>query len=152
MNDLDDRREELRDKLEKSRQSLTVQPVPETDPPEGFVALAMEYPFAAIAGGLAIGVLAGTLLPRGVGRSFARGAVSAVMLAGKVGREYGMQTLETVGEVGRDGRLKLAELGSAAAAQGKRAARSTETQSRKGRELGYRLVGEAIKFASTLRH
>ena len=145
MNDPDDRREELREKLEKSRQSLTVQPVPETDPPEGIVALAMEYPFAAIAGGLAIGVLAGTLLPRGVGRSFARGAVSAVALAGKVGREYGMQALETAGEVGRDGRLKLAELGSAAA-------RSTEVQSRKGRELGFKLVGEAIKFASTLRH
>ena len=91
MSDEDRRREELREKLAHSRESLTARPVPETEPPEGFVALAMEYPFAAIAGGLAIGVLAGSLLPRGVARRFARGAVSAALLAGNLGREYGLQ-------------------------------------------------------------
>ncbi|MEP7222098.1 MAG: hypothetical protein ABI673_05460 [Novosphingobium sp.] len=151
VNETDQSREELRDKLAQSRQSLTERPVPETDPPEGFVALAMDYPFAAIAGGLAIGLLAGSFLPRGTGRRLAKVATSAALTAGSIGRDYGMQALETVGEASRDGRQKLGELGHAAAAQGKRALHTTDEQARKGRDLGLRLVGEAMKFASTLR-
>ncbi|MEO5599210.1 MAG: hypothetical protein ABIQ66_11380 [Novosphingobium sp.] len=152
MNEADQRRENLREKIAHSRESLIAHPVPETEPPEGFVALAMEYPFAAFAGGLTIGLLAGSFLPRGLGRSFARGAVTAALTAGSIGRNYGLQALGTVGEAGHEGRQKLGELSTSVAAKGKRAIRSTEEQTRKGRELGLRLVGEAIKFASTLKH
>jgi len=171
MSDGDARRDELRDRLAHSRESMDLAVLPEAEPPEDYVALAMDYPFAAIAGGLAIGILAGSLLPRGFGRKLARGTIAAAAVAGKLGLEYGSAALDAAGKVAdeanREGREKIGQLGGKLEVLGSSVNDKTRRYGRKaadaanevladkgqkGLDVGYRLAREAIKFVSNLRH
>lgn len=109
------RREQLRRKVAQSQETLARTPpaarMPGNAPPEGYKALAIEYPFALIAGGLALGAVAGALLPRSVVRKLAQGAIGMAGIAGDVGLAYGRKALETAGDLSDDGRGKLGDLG-----------------------------------------
>lgn len=122
------------------RESLTASQIPQGEPPEDYVALAREYPFSLIAGGLALGVLAGALLPRGTARKAARGALSLAMAAGEFGRTYGRRVIDVTGSpapANTEDTNPHGEAGSSGA--GQLLAR------------GERLVREAITIASRLR-
>ncbi len=84
--------------------SLVPTRIPEGEPPESYTELGKDYPVALVAGGLAMGLLAGALLPRGVGRRVARGAIAAAAIAGDISRKYGGQVINVAGEAGRDSR------------------------------------------------
>jgi len=109
------KREQLRRKVAESEAAIARSPnpahLPERDPPEGYRALAMDYPFALVIGGLALVALAGALLPRSAARKLARGAIAAAGVAGELGLTYGKQALEAAGELSDEGRQKLGALG-----------------------------------------
>ncbi len=125
--------------------------IPEGEPPENYVDLAKDYPVALIAGGLAIGVIAGALLPRGFGRKFARSAVSIALTAGELGRNYGNQVIDVASDGSRESRKKLGNLGDAVSELGGRVALSASDRGRKGRSIGHKAAREAIRIVANLR-
>ncbi len=102
--------------------SLVPTRIPEGEPPESYTELGKDYPVALIAGGLALGLFAGALLPRGVGRRVARGAIAAAAIAGDISRKYSGQVINVAGEAGRD-----------------------------SRERGIKFARDAVKFVADLR-
>jgi hypothetical protein len=118
--------------------------VPDRDPPETYTDLARDYPIALIGGGVVIGLLAGALLPRGIGRKVGKGILTGALMAGELGRSYSAQAKERLGDVNSDGRERVVELGARAQA-GTRKAASTS------RDLGIRAAREAIKMVGKLR-
>jgi hypothetical protein len=116
------KREQLRRKVAESRSALTKPQTAAGEPPEGYRALAADYPFALLLGGLALGAIAGAVLPRRAGRKLIQGAVAAAGVAGELGRTYGRQALDTVGDaagavgdaagsIGHESRSRLGTLG-----------------------------------------
>lgn len=118
--------------------------VPDSEPPETYTDLARDYPLALIAGGLAMGVLAGALLPRGIGRKVGKSVLTGALMAGELGRNYSRQAGEKLGDVASDGRDKVVELGSRAQGGGQKAVLTS-------RDLGIKAAREALKLVSNLR-
>lgn len=118
--------------------------VPDTDPPETYTDLARDYPIALIAGGLAVGLLAGALLPRGIGRKVGKSVLTGALMAGELGRNYSRDAKQKLGDVGSEGRDKVVEFGARAQAGGRKAIGTS-------RELGIRAAREAIKLVGNLR-
>lgn len=175
------RRDQLRRKVAESQASLSRPQVPERDPPEGYKALAMDYPFAIVLGGLALGAIAGALLPRSAARKLVRGAVAAAGVAGELGLTYGRQALDAAGDLTGNRREKLgtigeklAELGEtvseaagaygrkaadlagdAAATAGKAAGKAAESAgdaAGSARDSGMKIARQVIRLTSQLRH
>ena len=148
--------EDLQARIEASRRNLTPSAVPEGDPPEDYRELVREYPFALMAGGLALGAVIGALLPRGIAGKLARNALSAAVIAGEISLNYGQQAAQQAGEASREGREKLSVLGKNAEVKGRKAlsaaGAAAGTSSRMGRDLGIRVARQAIRFVSDLRH
>jgi hypothetical protein len=118
--------------------------VPETDPPETYTDLARDYPIALVAGGLVFGLLAGALLPRGIGRKVGKSVITGALMAGELGRNYSRQASDKLGDMGSEGRDKVVEIGTRAQAGGRKAIETS-------RELGIRAAREAIKLVGNLR-
>jgi len=175
------KRDELRRKVAESQASLSRPTLPERNPPEGYRALAMDYPFAIVIGGLALGAIAGALLPRSAARKLARGVVAAAGVAGELGLTYGRQALDAAGDLSDEGREKLgtigeklAELsesvseaagaygrkaadlaGDAASSAGKAAGKAAETAgdaAGSARDSGMKIARQVIRLTSQLRH
>jgi hypothetical protein len=102
--------------------SLVPTRIPEGEPPETYTELGKDYPVALVAGGLAIGLLAGALLPRSLGRRVARSVVAMAAITGEISRKYGGQVINVAGEAGRD-----------------------------NRERGIRFARDSVKFLANLR-
>lgn len=135
---------ELRDRVEGSRRNLPLSQLPEAEPPETYTDLAKDYPVALVFGGLLAGIIAGSLLPRGIGRKVGRTIVSGALLAGEIGRSYSRDAARKAGSASLEGRSKVMELSSRAASAGKRTMGSS-------RDLGARAAREAIRLATNLR-
>lgn len=118
--------------------------VADREPPETYTDLARDYPLALIGGGLVVGLLAGALLPRGIGRKVGKGILTSALMAGELGRSYSAQAKQRIGDVGSEGREKVAEFGALAQA-GTRKAASTS------RDLGIKAAREAIRMVANLR-
>lgn len=118
--------------------------VADGEPPETYTDLARDYPLALIGGGMLVGLLAGALLPRGIGRKVGKGLLTGALMAGELGSTYSVQASQKLGDVSSDGRDKVVELGTRAQ-EGTRKAASTS------RDLGIRAAREAIKMVGKLR-
>lgn len=126
-------------------------------------AIASEYPFALLLGGLALGVVAGALLPRAAGRRLTKGAVAAASIAGELGLLYGRQALEkagdaagsldglkeTVGANAADYSRKAADLVGDA---GRKAAEAASEAFAATRDASHKIGKQAIRLRSHLRH
>lgn len=66
----------------------------ERTPPEGLRALALDYPFALLAGGLVAGVVIGSLLPRS--GKLTKGAAALAGVAGELGLSYARKAVENM--------------------------------------------------------
>ena len=143
------RREELRRKVADSQSELNRQTLPERDPPEGYKALAMDYPFALVLGGLALGAIAGAMLPRSAARKLARGAIAAAGVAGELGMTYGRQALDAAGEVTGGGRDKLGALGERLTDLRDTIGENAGTYGRKAAELAGETATAAAQAAGT---
>lgn len=175
------KRDQLRRKVAESQASLGRGHFPERDPPEGYKALAMDYPFVLVLGGLAVGAIAGALLPRAAGRKLVRGVVAAAGVASELGLAYGRQAFDVAGELSDEGRQKLGGLGEklvelgesvseSAAAYGRKAAdfaadaasgagkaadkagQSAGVAAESARESGMKIARQVIRLTSQLRH
>lgn len=167
MSDAETNRNAIRTKVKQSQAELAEPAVPRREPPEGVKALAMDYPFALMLGGLAVGVVVGTLMPKGTARKLTRGAIAAATVAGELGLTYGRNTLdaanETAATVTREGRQKLDDLSGKLAdlsgsmsenanEAGKRALAAASDAAEGARDTGLRLAQKVLRFTSQLRH
>lgn len=125
-------------------------------PVDNVRAVASDYPFALLLGGMALGVVVGAMLPRAAGRKLARGAVAAATLAGELGLIYGRQALDKAGETAGSLDGLKAAVATTAADYSRRAADVTEdalTAARtSAREVGHKIGRQAIRLRSQLRH
>lgn len=150
-----DKRALIRSKVEASQADLAkVRPPVDTVPEAGFTNMALGHPFALVLGGLALGAVAGALLPKSLGRRIGKGAVAAATMAAERGLAYGRQALEKTNETAREGRQKLGTLsetvGDEIVIYGKKAANSVDLEP--VRESGMKLARKVRKLASQLRH
>lgn len=120
------------------------QPLPDAYPPEDYRSLAGEYPWLAMATGMGIGLLAGALLPKGAGGKVGRRVMGAATVAAELGLALSRQARDRAQEAARDG---LEQIEERTAPLRQRAARAGGD----ARSKGFRLAGEAIKFAARLR-
>ena len=166
MSDGETRRKALRKKVDEAQTDLAKTAPPEAAPPEGIRALAMDYPFALLLGGVALGVVAGALIPRSASRRLTRGAIAAATAAGELGLIYGKHALEATGEAAasasKEGRHLLSGLservedlsGSVsenATHAGKRAAEVAGDAAEVARDVGMRIAQQVIRLISQNR-
>ena len=118
--------------------------LPDASPPETYRGLAGEHPWLAVAAGLGLGVLAGSLLPKGLGGKAGRRLLGAAAAAAELGFALSKQARDKAEGGARDG---LALIDDSTAPLRQRATRSA----RSARSTGVRLAGEAIKLAARLR-
>ncbi|MET0588707.1 MAG: hypothetical protein ABWZ75_09310 [Novosphingobium sp.] len=103
-----------------------------------------KHPAAFIAGGVALGIIAGALLPRGTGRRLAKGAVVLATTAGEAGLALSRNARDKAEDLGREGRDALER--NAGAAQ-RRAAELADN----ARTTGAKLVDQVVELASKVR-
>lgn len=150
-----DKRATIRKKVTASQADLAAGRLPKNVPPEHRITgVAMGHPFALLLGGLALGAVAGALLPRSVGRRMSKGAIAAATIAGELGLAYAKQALEKTSEAAREGRQKLGTLGETVSDElviyGKKAASVVDVEP--VRETGMKLAQKVRKLTSQLRH
>ncbi|MBA3054625.1 MAG: hypothetical protein FP826_06775 [Sphingomonadales bacterium] len=150
-----DKRAAIRRKIEASQVDLAkVRPPVDAAPEAGFTNVALGHPLALVLGGLALGAVAGALLPKSLGRRIGKGAVAAATIAAELGLAYGRQALEKTSEAAREGRQKLGTLGETVGDEiviyGKKAANSVDLEP--ARENGMKLARKVRKLTSQLRH
>ena len=121
--------------------------LPDADPPEQIATLAGEYIGLSIAGGLVLGLLVGSLIPRAPGKKLSRRASALAAIAGEVALLLAKQALDHAGETAqqakqsaRNGREKWHKTSDRLG----EAARATTAQSR---EAAGRVATEASKIA-----
>lgn len=111
------------------------------EPPESLADLAREHPGLILAGGLAVGLLVGALIPRRKGGRLLRNAASLAAVAGELALMLGEQTREKA-----DGaRGQIADLSRKAGSAGRRVAHSGLEKGDEAREAGLRLARKAVK-------
>ncbi len=161
------KRAKIRRKVAESEAGLARQRLPDGEPPEGVRSLAMDYPFALVFGGLAIGLIAGAFIPRSAGKGLGRGAVAAASIASELALAYGQRALDATGKAAGEGRARITDIGAAVSdgvtTYGAKAAnvlgdaRKAATGAARdtagtARDSGRALVRRAITLASNLRH
>jgi hypothetical protein len=132
-------------------------------PTERVRAVASEYPFALMLGGVALGVIAGALLPRSVGRRLGKAGMAAAAVAGELGLAYGRKALEQAGTAASsldeakdavaanaaDYSRRAADLMSEA---GRIAADAAGEALGSARDASHKIGQQAIRLRSHLRH
>lgn len=111
---------------------------------ETFGDLLRKHPIAFIAGGVALGAVAGALLPRGTGRRLTKGAVALAATAGEAGMLLSRNARDKAEELGREGRDVLGR--NAAVAQ-RRASELADT----AKITGAKVVDQVVELASKVR-
>lgn len=117
-------------------------------PPESLSDLLRQHPGLVLAGGLAAGLLAGALLPRRAGGKLAGRALSVAAMAGELGLALSRQARDRAGDVAQDGRERLGDLGTHAAASGRRAAHRASAAGDELRRTGIKLARKAVELAT----
>jgi ElaB/YqjD/DUF883 family membrane-anchored ribosome-binding protein len=106
-----------------------------------------EHPGAVVAGGVAFGLIAGTLLSRGSGRKLARHALTLAEVAGTAGLALGRQAMERAEDTGNELRRQGEALAEKAGKLAEPAEEAVDTAS----EAAQRLLRKAVELAGKLR-
>lgn len=159
MNETDDKRQRIRDKVAASQERLQRDSAelpaipsptrfPDAYPPENYRSLAGEYPWLAMAAGLGAGLLFGALLPKGTGGKLGKRALAAATIAGEVGLALSKQARDKAADASREG---LARTGESAAQLRGRVNRAVDPARQRARSTGLVIAREAIKLAARVR-
>lgn len=135
----------------------------ERGPPEGVKALALDYPLALVAGGLAVGVVIGALLPRRQASRLSRPLLAALGAASEFGLAYAQKALSRANAAAAEasnagGKVidaagdQVDDLAEDAAAYAARIAAAVETAPAALRDSGRRLAQGVVRLTSQLRH
>lgn len=108
---------------------------------------ARDHPGMVIAGGVALGLVAGGLLSRGTGRKLARHALTLAEAAGTAGLALGRQAVERAEDAGSG----LRRQGEAIAEKAGRLAAPAEEAVDNAGEAAQRLLRKAVELAGKLR-
>lgn len=155
MSEAEQRRERVRqriaasqERLERESENLPVvprrDPLPDAYPPEDYRSLAAEYPLLTLAAGVGLGLLVGSLVPKGAGGKAGRRAMALATAAAELGLALGKQARDKAEDAGREGLARLDEGTQPLRQRATRAGHSARSQ-------GVRLAGEAIRLAARLR-
>ena len=151
MSETDSKRTRIADKIAASQARLRRDTppalpsvIPPAEPPESFSGLVRQYPGLIVVGGLALGVVAGALMPRALRSKLTGRVVTLAGLAGELGLALGRQALDKA-EAGRE---KMSE-GTQEARS--RATRIAGTAAGSARGAGIRIAEQAIKLARNAR-
>jgi hypothetical protein len=106
-----------------------------------------DHPGLVVAGGVALGLVAGTLLSRGSGRKLAKHALTLAEIAGTAGLALGKGTLERAGEAGGE----LRRQGEALAQKAGELTEPAEEAIDQAAEAAQRLLKKAVELAGKLR-
>lgn len=135
----------------------------ERGPPEGVKALALDYPFALVAGGVVVGVLIGALLPRRQASRLSRPLLAAVGAASEFGLAYAQKALSQANAAAAEaaaagGKVidaagdRADEFADDAADYAGRIAAAVETAPAAIRDSGRRIAQGVVRLTSQLRH
>jgi ElaB/YqjD/DUF883 family membrane-anchored ribosome-binding protein len=119
----------------------------EGDAPRTVSDFVREHPGLVIAGGLALGLVAGALLSRAPGRKFAKSALTLAEIAGTAGLALGRQALERAEDTGGGLRRQGEALADKAAKLSGPAEEAIDSAS----ETAQRLLRKAVELAGKLR-
>lgn len=106
-----------------------------------------EHPGMVVAGGVALGLVAGALLSRGSGRKLARHALSLAEVAGTASMALGRQAMERAEDAGSG----LRRQGEAIAEKAGKLAAPAEDAVDTASEAAQRLLRKAVELAGKLR-
>jgi ElaB/YqjD/DUF883 family membrane-anchored ribosome-binding protein len=106
-----------------------------------------EHPGAVVAGGLAVGLIAGAVLSRGSGRKLASQALALAEVAGTAGLALGRQAMERAEDTGNE----LRQQGEALAEKAGKLAEPAEEAVDAASEAAQRLLRKAVELAGKLR-
>ncbi|MBW8755462.1 MAG: hypothetical protein JF595_15220 [Sphingomonadales bacterium] len=106
-----------------------------------------EHPGLVVAGGVALGLVAGALLSRGSGRKLARHALTLAEVAGTASLALGRQAAERAEEAGSE----LRRQGEAIAEKAGKLAAPAEEAVDSASEAAQRLLRKAVELAGKLR-
>ncbi len=120
-------------------------------PPESLGDRVRQHPGLIIGGGLALGLLAGALLPRSARSRLSARTASLAAVAGELGLALGRQALDRASEASREGRERLGELGESAGEAGRMATRRVAGAAGSARSTGLALARKAVKLAASRR-
>ena len=122
------------------------------DPPETLSDLARDYPGLLIAGGIALGILAGALLPRGVTRKLANGAMAAAAVGSETGLTLARSARAKARNAASEAGEQLAELRDDAAEGAAKLRRRASHTAGDASNAGMDMARAGLKFLSSLRH
>lgn len=142
---------ESEERLRRDSQAPARKQFPDRDPPETYRSLAGEYPWGVVLGGLALGAVAGALLPKAAGRRLGRRALAIATIAGELGLTFSKTARDKTSEAGREGIARLGDLsGSVGESTAELRQRAGHVAGR-ARSRGLELAGRAVKLAARVR-
>lgn len=110
-----------------------------------------DHPGAVIAGGVALGLIAGALLSRGSGRKLARHALTLAEVAGTAGLALSRQAMERAEEAGDELRSQGNAIADKAGQLAQPAEAAIEEVVDTATEAAQRLLRKAVELAGKLR-
>lgn len=166
MNDVPSKRDRIKAKIAASQERLKrdgaatgtmpakIAPA-DAYPPETYRGLAGDYPWLAIAGGLAAGALIGSLLPRNAGGKVGKRILGLATVAAELGLAYSRQARDGVVEASKEGSARadaVAErISQSTAGLRDRARSGAGSAARTARSTGLVLAREAARLAVKIR-
>ena len=152
------RRKQIKDKIASSEADLAITtPAPadiDAEAPSTARRAAVfvgDHPGFVIAGGLAIGLVAGALIPRSKRQQVTGRAAALAAAASELGLAFGQQALERANEAGKEGRARLHDIGGTLGEKASEARSRAEDASAALRDAGIQLAKKAFDLAASAR-
>ncbi len=121
------------------------------DPPESPGGLAGEHPGLIIGGGLALGLLAGALLPRGTARRLAQGAIASAALGGEASIALARKAGDGARSAASEAGSQVRKLEDRAGHGARRLRKSTAVAAGTATSAGLDLARAALRLLSSFR-
>lgn len=119
--------------------------------PENLSQLARKHPALLIGGGIALGVIVSALLPRGMGRRLARGAIATAALGGEASLALARQAREGARHAAEETSDRLRSLEEKAGEGARKLRVTTSEAAGSAASTGHELARAGLRLLSSLR-